>query len=132
MKACFGLMVFMLCLAWSMPVFAEQVSHHGTTAEVNGKAVICISCHDGSLAHVVSYCTVKCDFSTSHAILKRYPPPGKERDYAPAGVLAAEGIKLERDQVTCISCHDLKNPGENHLVRAKSGKNLCRICHVRQ
>jgi len=113
------------------PAPGELISHHSFTTEANGPAYDCISCHDGSLAHIVSYCTVMCNFSTSHSIFKRYPPPGKEREYAPAASLAAAGIKLEKGQVTCISCHDLKNPGENHLVRLRGEKNLCRVCHIK-
>jgi len=109
---------------------AEMVSHHTATVEANGRADECISCHDGKTAKHVSFCTVKCDYSSSHAVLKKYPPAGKADKFAPAAVLQAKGIQLENGKVTCISCHDLRKTGRNHLVMDNKQSRLCFACHV--
>jgi predicted CXXCH cytochrome family protein len=109
---------------------AEMVSHHTVTVEANGLAYACISCHDGKAAKHVSFCTVKCDYSSSHAVLKKYPPPGKAASYAPVAALQAKGIKLEDGKVTCISCHDLRKTGRYHLVMDNKQSKLCFVCHV--
>jgi predicted CXXCH cytochrome family protein len=110
---------------------AEQVEHHGVMIESEGTSSQCLSCHDGISATAVSYCTVKCDFrSSSHAIEREYPP-GKNRDsYATAAAVTEKGVKLIEGKVTCISCHDLKNPARRHLI-TKSVKELCLICHFK-
>jgi len=109
---------------------AEMVSHHTVTVEANGLADVCISCHDGKTAKHVSFCTVKCDYSSSHVVFKIYPQAGKAARYAPAAALQAKGIKLEDGKVTCISCHDLRKPGRYHLVMDNTKSRLCFVCHV--
>lgn len=120
----------LLLLSWG-GVSAEQIQHHGVTADTDGSLPECISCHDGSLAHSASFCTVKCDFKSPHSVLKAYPPKGKEASFAPVSVLKAKGIKLVNGRVTCISCHNLINQDQNHLVVDNRGSKLCLICHVK-
>jgi hypothetical protein len=123
-----------LALIFPLPahLFAEQIEHHGIRVEAEAKAEGCLSCHDGSVGHFVSSCTVKCDFSTSHSILKHYPPRGRERDYAPGAAILAKGIRLENGKVTCLSCHNLRNPKKNHMVVDVSKTDLCKICHIKK
>jgi predicted CXXCH cytochrome family protein len=119
-----------LSLTVPIPVRAEVISHHTAMVEANGPAHLCISCHDGTSAKHVSFCTVKCEFSGSHALLKNYPPARKANAYAPAAVLQAKGLKLENGKVTCISCHDLRKPSRYHLVLENTESRLCLVCHV--
>ena len=112
-------------------VFAATTDHHGFTVDAAGNPQLCMSCHDGSTAMSVVYCTVLCDFSTAHSIEKRYPPRGKESDYAPLSDVTAAGIRIVNGRVTCISCHDLINPGKFHLIRNDRHK-LCSLCHIRE
>ena len=118
------------CLLTPAAALAELVSHHSTRVEANGPAHDCISCHDGATAKHVSFCTVRCDFSGGHSILKRYPPAGKAAQYAPAAAVQAKGVKLQDGMVTCISCHDLRNPSRDHLVMDNTGSRLCLVCHL--
>jgi predicted CXXCH cytochrome family protein len=118
-------------MTMALPAFGEPVEHHGMTVEANSPAQACISCHDGSVSHVVSFCTVVCDFSTSHSILKNYPPRSKPSEYASASEVQARGIKLVQGQVVCISCHDLRKPGPKHLVMSNEGSALCLTCHIK-
>lgn len=107
------------------------VQHHGLTAESDGTSAQCLACHDGSTAGAVSYCTVQCDFrSSSHAIEKHYPPRKNRDSYAPVSDVTAKGVKLVNGKVTCISCHDLRNPARRHLI-VNSVKELCMICHYK-
>jgi len=110
---------------------AEMVEHHGNTVEAGGSPDSCIVCHDGLVAENVSYCTVNCDFSTSHSILKHYPPEGKRASYAPVAEVRAKGIKFLHGKVTCISCHDLKKQNRFHLILDEKGR-LCGICHIKE
>ena len=111
-------------------VRAEMVTHHTLTVEANGRAEACISCHDGKAAKHVSFCATTCDYASSHAVLKDYPPAGKADKYASPAELQAKGIRLEEGKVTCISCHDLRKTDRYHLVMDNKQSRLCFSCHV--
>ena len=108
----------------------ELIEHHGQMIDANSPARGCLSCHDGATAKFVSFCTVRCDFSGAHSLLRRYPPARKAAQYAPTAVIQARGIKLENGQVTCNSCHDLRKSTPNHLVMENTGSRLCLTCHI--
>jgi len=110
---------------------AEQVMHHGFQVEVESKLRICMSCHDGSVSHGVRFCTAKCAYNTPHSVLKKYPLSGDEKRFAPAKTLRSSGIKLVKGMVTCVSCHNLKNPEKAHLVMDNKGSKLCLTCHIK-
>lgn len=107
---------------------AEQIDHHGVLAESEGSAKDCIACHDPSLAGSASYCTAKCGLVTSHSIDVDYPPANNRELYASSEEVTAKGIRLISGKVSCISCHNLKNPERFHL--AADSRQLCIICHV--
>lgn len=133
MKRCaMPILAVMLVFLFAEGVFAEKISHHGVTAEADGAARDCLTCHDGTVGHNVVFCKVKCDFKSPHSILRNYPPRGKEREYASTASIQAEGIKLENGKVTCISCHNLRDGGRNHLVKARRGGGICSICHIKK
>lgn len=121
-----GLILFVLLVR--LP-HAELVEHHGLQVEAD-TATDCIVCHDGMVGSNVSYCTVDCGLS-NHAVLTAYPPPGKEREFTTAETLTAKGIKLENGQVTCISCHNLRNTQQYHLAMETNGSALCYACHIK-
>jgi len=109
---------------------AELTEHHGYRVNPEGSVRDCLSCHDGAMVGTVSYCTVKCDFSTAHSVLKRYPP-GKDRDaYASLESVSARGVRIVKRRVVCISCHNLRNPNRYHLV-LDDQEALCGICHLK-
>lgn len=110
---------------------AELVEHHGQRVDPADAGAGCIACHDGTVAKAVSSCTVKCDFRSPHAILKEYPPRGREAQFVPLQTLAGKGIRLVNGQVTCVSCHDLRNQASRHLVVPNDGSALCLSCHVK-
>jgi hypothetical protein len=127
-----GLVMSLLAVLSVPPLQAAQIDHHGVKADPDGPATSCLACHDGTVGRNVTYCTVQCDYRSSHSLHREYPPKrkGKNRkidQYASLEELAAKGIRLEDGKETCISCHDLRNPAPKQLI---AGKNLCRICHV--
>lgn len=111
-------------------VDAETAGHHGFAVDADGRYLDCLSCHDGAIAGYVRYCTDGCNALSPHPILMRYPPKGKERQFAPRGLLETKGIKLPENLVTCISCHNLLNQEKFHLVVEKRGSKLCFACHL--
>lgn len=118
-------------MALSVPSFGEPVEHHGAKVDADSTSESCISCHDGSVANAASFCRVTCDFSSSHSILKAYPPRGKASEYASAAEVQAKGIKLIQGKVACISCHDLRKPDPLHLVMTNAKSALCLSCHIK-
>lgn len=87
----------------------------------------CLACHSGSSAKPVSICIDDhCLYKKNHSLMRRYPPPGKEREYASEFEITEAGCVLEDGKLTCLSCHDLTKPPP-HLIR--TGDNLCYICH---
>jgi|WetSurMetagenome_2_1015567.scaffolds.fasta_scaffold302254_2 hypothetical protein len=122
----FGIM-FAVCA--STVLFAEQIQHHGILVESEGTARDCVSCHDPSLAGDPRYCTTKCGIITSHSIDRDYPPVENRELYASLEEVTARGVKLINGKVSCVSCHNLNNPGRFHLVA--DSRELCIICHVR-
>jgi len=117
---------------FASPAGAEEVEHHGMQVNADATFSQCVSCHDGTVAHNVSFCTSKCDAATSHAVLKAYPPLRRASEFAPLAAVRAKGIKFDNGRVTCISCHNLRNPAKNHLVMENSGSRLCLTCHIRK
>jgi predicted CXXCH cytochrome family protein len=127
----FPLRILLIVLFAASPAIAEKVEHHGNMVENEGTADSCIACHDGSSAGNAAFCTVKCDFSTPHSIMRKYPPRGKRALYAPSSEVKAKGIRLVNGMVTCISCHELKSRVAYHLILDDQGR-LCAVCHLRE
>jgi len=126
-----GILLTACWMVLPLSSFGEPVEHYGMMVDSDSSSENCISCHDGSVAHIVSFCRVTCDFSTSHSILKSYPPRGKAREYAGAAEVQAKGIRLVQGKVACLSCHDLRKPGPQHLVMSNVGSALCLTCHIK-
>lgn len=110
-------------------VAADVVDHHGNAVAVAADYYECLSCHDGMVATSVAYCSGNCDFKNSHSILRSYPPPGKEREYAPVAQVEAAGIKFLHGRIACISCHNIERRDRYHLVVDMAGSRLCFTCH---
>ena len=99
------------------PLYANQVVEHQGEKITLGPR-ICLECHDDMEKH-------------SHPTLIKYPPEGKESDFAPANSLLDQGIILIDNQLVCITCHDLKNTASGHLVFDNSQSKLCSACHIK-
>lgn len=117
-------------VAISVYVYALNVPHHGLDVNASDDDA-CMSCHDGSIGNAVVFCTVGCDFSTAHVIDKHYPPAGKRNQFRSIASVRARGVELVNDHVVCISCHDIRNQQQYHLVIDNRGSALCLVCHIK-
>lgn len=87
----------------------------------------CLKCHNVKMGKPVTICTGdNCLYSKTHSLMHRYPPIGKEKDYASVSIIERAGCFLEEGKITCLSCHNLTKPSP-HLIR--EGDELCLICH---
>jgi hypothetical protein len=117
---------------WDLPLFAQEVFHHGHQLKLNAREV-CLSCHDGSIATDVVSCAIDCAFGlwSSHPVYRQYPPRRKHSEYAPVSQVEAAGIALTDGQITCVSCHDLTSEKRYHPVMDNDRSRLCLTCHIR-
>lgn len=119
-----------IALGAAFPVAAaEIVDHHGMVVAVMSEYYECLTCHDGMMAPAVEHCTGNCDFKSSHSIMRLYPPPGKEKEYASTEEVEAAGVKFLHGRIGCISCHNIEQSSKYHLVVDISGSRLCLTCH---
>jgi predicted CXXCH cytochrome family protein len=107
----------------------EKVLHHGELIDA-ANSKLCLTCHDGVIGPHVKYCTRKCDFTKGHVVFWNYPPRGKEREFVPITVAESRGVVIDKGQVTCISCHNVRNPAGKHLVMENKKSELCLSCHI--
>lgn len=124
--------VFALFILATAPLCEEMVEHHDNAVDNDGTADDCLFCHDGKTAKSAPVCTTPmCDVN-AHKFLIKYPPPGRTKDFAPLETVQAAGIKLENGLITCITCHDLRNPLKYHFAidGQPYAKKLCYVCHV--
>jgi predicted CXXCH cytochrome family protein len=132
LSALLGLVLFFLFLRAPR---AETIAHHGYMVNSEGSPLECLTCHDGATATSITNCVgVNCNLpkgspGNSHPVEKPYPPAGMEDAFVPANQVTAAGIRLVNGQVSCISCHDLKNPGAQHLIINNDKSTLCLGCH---
>jgi len=124
----FALAAIFTALTYSSPG-AEELQHHGVIANSEGSAFECLSCHDGMIAKTVKYSVSIGSFFCGHPINRNYPPVDNPEFYHPIEQVVDAGIKLLHGQVTCISCHNLKNPEKPHLAAPLDRSDLCFSCH---
>lgn len=102
----------------------------------SGPSLLCLSCHDGSMAGDATNRTVTSlgkDLTNDHPISLEYDPLMDGSLHSAADVIAA-GLKLHgeggRFSVECTTCHD---PHDNSLGsflrRSNEGSRLCFTCH---
>lgn len=129
------LFIFGLLIAVAFLIFrlktprAELVEHHGQTVECEMTAEECLACHDGIVAPDIHICRTRC--VKDHPIYVNYPPARKTTGYAPVAMVEAAGIKLVNGQVTCISCHNLKNQDKYHPTVDFRYSKICFACHLK-
>jgi len=109
---------------------AEAILHHGMTVESDGNTYECLSCHDGMIAPSIKLLVNVGNYFCGHPVNRDYPPTKKPEFFLPIEEVTSAGIKLLNGQVTCISCHDLKNPDKYHLTAPLDNSNLCFRCHI--
>ena len=123
-----ALTAILSALSFSTPK-AEEILHYGVSVDSEGNAYGCVACHDGLLATPIKLSTKTGNYLCTHPVNRDYPPATKADDYLPVEELTKAGIKLLKGQVSCISCHNLKNPEKPHLAVPLDKSNLCFNCH---
>lgn len=130
---CLLLILVSIILTSNISLNAQEVLHHDNLVDSDDPK-ICLTCHNGIIAKDISPCTkISCllDPRSSHPVFKKYPPHGKESEFAPSFQVQAAGIILKNGEVTCISCHNLMNQEGFHLVMENKRSRLCKTCHIR-
>jgi len=123
-----ALAVILSALSFSTPGTGE-ILHHGNLVDSEGSAYDCLSCHDGVIASFIKFSTNIGIYFCNHPVNRDYPPAGKSDFYKPVDQVTGAGIKLLHGQVTCISCHNLKNLEKPHLAVPLDKSDLCFSCH---
>jgi predicted CXXCH cytochrome family protein len=112
-------------------------------AELGAASIMCLSCHDGSIAldsfggntgseFISGPANVGLDLRGDHPVGVGYPLEGR---YVDKVTVVASGLKLyagaNGDQVECASCHDVHNStGYEKLMRVPNNMSaLCLACH---
>jgi hypothetical protein len=90
-------------------------------------ALVCTSCHDGTIGPGVEFRMGPDDGGMSHPVEVDYGAAyAKQPDkYVPPSELP-ENVLLVDGKVTCVSCHDPASTERNHVSRPAS---LCDACH---
>jgi doubled CXXCH motif protein len=123
-----ALAAIFLALSFSTPG-AEEILHYGDKVDSEGGVTDCLSCHDGLIAPAVKLSITMGNFFNNHPINMDYPPPNSNDSFQPIEKITAAGIKLLHGKVSCISCHNLKNPEKPHLAVTIDKSDLCFTCH---
>lgn len=127
------------------PAASQPTRSYRTPAgELNEASLVCLSCHDGTVAPDVfagSHAATWSDASaggviagrprlTSHAVGIEYPTG--RRDYRSAEEVTGNGaLKLPGGKIQCTTCHDPHNTQRHAgmLVISNERSRLCLTCH---
>ncbi len=90
--------------------------HHGRSLAGMDRQSVCVECHTFEKAR-------------HHPSNVPYPPPGNEQRFTPVRQLAARGIDVQHGELTCLTCHDLRNREPWHLPVGMTQSSLCLACH---
>lgn len=124
------LLALMLVLVFPSILTAAAVEHHGVSADSDNSRE-CIGCHDGTIGSNVSFYTSGGSALTEHPVFTPYNAGNRRTRLQPSFLAASRGIRFEDGEVTCISCHDIRNSRENHLIMDNGGSRLCLACHIK-
>ena len=109
-----GILVVLLAACASAGGGAGE--HHGRPLVGMDRQEVCVACHSfRSTRH--------------HPSNIPYPPPGNEQRFTPVRQLAGRGIEVQNGQLTCLTCHDLRNREPWHLPVGMNQSSLCLACH---
>lgn len=121
-------------------------SYRTAVGDLNDASLICLSCHDGTIAPDVyagTHAIQWFDLSTggvdpgktrltSHPIGVAYPPRNTATAYNSAAAAEQKGkVRFYDGRVQCTTCHDPHNTGRHKgMLRASNERSrLCLACH---
>jgi predicted CXXCH cytochrome family protein len=97
----------------------------------------CLVCHDGKSASQVRLSIINSPnkrdamkkISTKHPIGMDYEKYSASNKALKSLDEMSQNLSLTEGRVSCITCHDPLNSGQNHLRITKTGIDLCSACH---
>jgi predicted CXXCH cytochrome family protein len=119
--------------------------YDGRTGTPGASSLLCLSCHDGSVAIDTfgaeplrtesmlgsrGRIGTHGDLGTDHPVGIRYPD--HDRSYHPRAEVESDGsVRLPEGRVECVSCHDVHSAGvtDKLLVKSNDRSALCLTCH---
>ena len=107
--------ILMIPLAACVSAGGGAGEHHGRPLAGMDRQEVCVECHSFQTAR-------------HHPSNIPYPPQGSER-FTPVRQLAARGVEVQNGQLTCLTCHDLRNQEPWHLPVGMTQSSLCLACH---
>lgn len=98
----------------------------------------CLVCHDGKSASEVSLSIINSPrnrnamkgITTKHPIGMDYEKYSASNTRLKSLDEMSKNLSLTEGRVSCITCHDPLNAGQNHLRITKTGIDLCSACHT--
>jgi predicted CXXCH cytochrome family protein len=110
---------------------ADSAMHMKINADDNIES--CGKCHNGVVAHDISVKVIGEDLRNDHPISMRYAGLGfEDPDFRSPDFENGfnNGVKLYNGNVECASCHNIHQPANDLLLRARA-EVLCFTCHVK-
>lgn len=119
--------------------------YDGRTGTPGTSSLLCLSCHDGSVAIDAFGAEAMTtgsmlgsrgrigahgELGSDHPVGVRYPD--HDRGYHARAQVEADGsVRLPEGRVECVSCHDVHRPGvaDKLLVKSNDRSALCLTCH---
>jgi predicted CXXCH cytochrome family protein len=117
------------------PVTFDPVNDKAMHMRINAEDNIesCGKCHNGQVAHDISVKVIGTDLMNDHPISMQYAGLGfADPDFRPADNANGfdNGVRLYDGNVECATCHNVHNPKNELLLRARA-EVLCFTCHVK-
>jgi hypothetical protein len=129
----FSLVVpLLLSIAIVPTVMTARASADTTTSELDPISAGCYSCHDGSSAPRVLYCTPSQLHSGcyGHPVSVSYGElASQSRQLQPLSSLPPE-LVLYQGKITCVTCHGPFPHDGEPFAMDNSHSALCRACHL--
>jgi len=118
-------------------VAAARADNPGQNGAVDPLALMCLSCHDGTLAVATKYrisdgtLSARKSIETilgAHPIGMNYLTASVNREFTPLEALPA-GMILMHGRVGCVTCHNLLGSNAKYHVVDNAASGLCFSCH---
>jgi predicted CXXCH cytochrome family protein len=121
-----------------------QRPYQTKAGELNDASLVCLSCHDGTVARDVYAGTHAMSWSelsamglepgktrlTNHPVGVKYPE-GEAKYHSVAAVESSGRIRLPGGRIQCTTCHDPHNSEQRPymLIMSNERSRLCLSCH---
>jgi predicted CXXCH cytochrome family protein len=122
-----------------IPSFISKKNSHeiGVAQDIDGLSALCLGCHDGLSAHVVTVDVRNNPFKGSNTVSSTNIDHPIGMDYN-RYIISGKGYKpifnnskmiFVNGKVGCLTCHDPFSQEKGHLVMSDQRSALCLTCH---